>query len=355
MNSEPDIDLGHFLRRFFASQGAEIEALGDRLDVLAPERLARQIGIPTMSRLTVGSQDPGGFGVHFGSPLLEKIAEIACDSVPVTVVRLSFHYLKSQGFDRMAEQSFVFPGCRFEVKNTAVVQTDYVLLACRYLAQSDEQKEGLLPLTFHLETGTPVDNLQSMLDAVEKRFEPGGKNAAFSPGQLGAITQWVKRRVPEALEEKLASFRDSMNRRYRRDVANLEEYYAELEREMVAKLDRTGLSDHLIRERKEKIALIPAELAKKKDDLHKKYSIRVQVGLSGAMRINTPAVKLFCQATMGRKQIPVTAYYNPVGKVLDPLVCEGCGTGTYQANFCDRSHLLCSSCSFDCPVCRHPC
>lgn len=354
MNCEPDIDLGYFLRSFFTSQGAEIEANGDRLDVLSPKKLAQQIGIPTMSRLTVGNQDPGGFGVHYGSPLLEKISEIACNTVPITIVRLSFHYLKSQGFDRMAKEVFSFPGCRFQVKSTAVVQTEYILLTCRYLAQSDEQKEGLLPLTFHLDTGAPVDGMHTRLDAIEKQYVTGSKDAAFSPVQLDAVTHWIKRRTPKILEEKLSPFRDSMNRRYQRDVANLEEYYAELEQEMAGKLDRTGLSSQLKRERKEKIALIPVELAKKKDDLQKKYSVRVTVGLSGGMRIHTPAVKLFCQATMGRTKIPVGLYYNPIGKALDPMVCEGCGNGTCQAHFCGQSHLLCPSCSQNCPVCSHP-
>jgi hypothetical protein len=351
MNCEPDIDLGYFLRRFFSAQGAEIEAIGDRLDVLSPNTLARRIGIPTMSRLCIGNQDSDGFNVHYGSPLLEKIAEIACHAVPITTIHLSFHYLKSQGFEKMAKEDFSISDCRFQVKSTAVVQTEYILLNCRYLAQSDEQKEGLFRLTFHLETGAPVEGMHAMLDGIEKQYKAGGADTEFSPAQPEASSQWVKRRTPKKLEEKLAPFRDSMNRRYQRDVANLEEYFAELEQEMKGKLDRTGLSSQLIRERKEKISLIPVELAKKKDDLLKKYSVRVKVGLSGAMRLRTPAVKLSCQAIMGKREIPVSLYYNPINKKLDPLVCQGCGDGAYQVCFCAQAHLLCSSCSPNCPAC----
>ena len=351
MSSDANLNLEAFVRHFFTCQGAEIEENRGRLDVLAPRELARRIGIPTFSSLKIGEEDPDGFGVHYGSPLLEKMAEAACDTVPLTIVRLAFHYLKSQGFDRLLRDVFTILDAVINVKSTAAVQTEYLLLTCRFMAQSDEQKEGLVPLAFHLETGAPVSQIEAMLDATEKRFETGGIDAASAAENISLITQWVQRRAPKILEARIASFRESMNRRFRRDVTNLEEYYTDFKREMTKKLARPGLSPQLIQERKEKIDLIPDELTKKKDDLFKKYSINVELALSGAMLIRTPAVKLFCQATIGRRKKPLTLFYNPINKSLDPLVCEGCGDGTYQIHFCDGLHLLCSQCRPSCPVC----
>jgi hypothetical protein len=93
-----------------------------------------------------------------------------------------------------------------------------------------------------------------------------------------------------------------MNRRYQRDVNNLSEYYTELTNEMKKALKRPGLSAELMAERQEKIDLIPDEMTKKKEDLFKKYSIRVNLRLSSVMLIRTPAVKLFCRAEVGRRQ-----------------------------------------------------
>jgi hypothetical protein len=142
-----------------------------------------------------------------------------------------------------------------------------------------------------------------------------------------------------------------MNRRFKRDVANLEEYYSELKREMTAHLTRAGQSEQLIRERKAKIALIPAEMAKKKDDLFKKYSINVSLRLSGAILVRTPAVKLFCRATIGRWKKSFTLFYNPIDKSIDPIACEGCGDSAFHIGACDRLHLLCPNCAQRCPVC----
>jgi hypothetical protein len=351
MNSDPNRILETFVQRFFASHGADIEQGDTKLHVLTPRKLARQIGIPEFCSLKIGDPDDSDYGVHYGSPLLERIAEVACETVPFTVVQLTFHYLKSQGFARLLRDLFTFHGAVAQVDNAAEVKTDYLLLNCHYLAQSDEQKEGLVPLAFHLETGAPVGNLKTMLDVTEKTFEPGGLSAGLEDAKLRQITQWVQRRAPKIVEMQIESFRESMNRRFRRDVVNLEEYYSELQKEMAETLKRPGLTEQLILERKEKIALIPDEMAKKKDDLFKKYSIKVKLRLSGAMLIRTPAVKLFCRAAIGRRKINFPLYYNPIDKSLDPMVCAGCGDGTYQIYFCHKLHLLCPQCRPSCPVC----
>jgi hypothetical protein len=351
MNSDSNHSLDVFVERFFASRGAAIEKRGSRLDVLAPRQLAQRIGIPDFCSLNIGSEAPEGCSVQYGSPLLEKITQAAAERTPLAIVRLRFHYLKSQGFDRLVKASFTFHGAIVQVDNTAEVLTEYLLLTCHYLAQSDEQKEGLIPLAFNLETGALVGNLEAMLDTIEKAFEPDGPCSAFEAEKINAITRWVQRQVPKQVQDQIQPFRDSMNRRFNRDVANLEAYYTELKQEMTENISRAGLSEQLIQERQEKIALIPEEMAKKRDDLFKKYSIKVKLELSGAMLIRTPAVKLYCKATIGRRKKPLALFYNPIDKSLDPLVCDGCGHGTVHVHFCGRLHLLCPQCAQQCPAC----
>jgi hypothetical protein len=351
MSSDPNHSLEEFVERFLADRGAAIEKRESYLDVLSPRQLAQRIGIPDYCSLTVGSGAPEGLSVNYGSPLLEKIIQAAGAQIPLAIVRLRFHYLKSQGFDRLVKDVFTFRGAIVQVDNTAEVLAEYLLLTCRYLAQSDEQKEGLISLAFNLETGALVGNLEEMLDTTEKAFEPDGRCKPFEAEKIEAITQWVGQKAPHRVEAQIQPFRDSMNRRFSRDVANLEAYYAELKQEMTDNLSRSGLSEQLIQERKEKIALIPEEMAKKKDDLFKKYSIKVKIELSGAILIRTPAVKLYCKAAVGRHKKTFTLFYNPIDKSLDPLVCEGCGHDAVVVHFCGQFHLLCPRCIQHCPVC----
>jgi len=135
-------------------------------------------------------------------------------------------------------------------------------------------------------------------------------------------------------------------------LTSLEEYYTDLEQEMAASLERPGLSSQLIKERQEKISLLPDELARKTDDLFKKYSIRVKIKLCGAMLICTPAVKVLYRVSVGKKQQRLSMIYNPANKSMDPLVCRGCGLSAFNIHFCRHLHLLCPICNAECPVCK---
>lgn len=352
MSFDADHDLADFVRRFLTTRGAEIEAAGSRFNVLLPTELAGRLGIPEFCTLNLAGEGQGDVTVQYGRPVLEKMTDAACQRVPFTGLRLNFTYLKSQGFDNLVREQFSFFNGVVAVSGSAATLTDYIVLVCRYLLQSDEQKEDLLMLAFNLETGAPTDAMAALLDTVEKRPEPVPGAAAIGADQLERIQGWVQRRAPVVLEPHLSPFRDSMNRRYQRDVANLEAYYAGLKTEMEAALTRPGLSEDSIQGRIEKMGLLSGELSAKKEDLFKKYSITVQLRLCAALLVRSPAVKVLAGVAVGRAKKQLTFFYNPVLKALDPVVCAGCGQAAYQIQFCTRLHLLCRKCAQACPICR---
>jgi len=116
-------------------------------------------------------------------------------------------------------------------------------------------------------------------------------------------------------------------------------------------LTRAGLSDRLVQDRKEKIALLPEELARKRQDLVMKYSIRVKLIPCAALFMRTPAVRILCDLSVERQKRSVSLTYNPMTRALDPLVCEGCSRSITNVLFCSRRHLLCSCCEGKCRVC----
>ncbi len=339
------------MQRFFEFNGAAMEKRSGRLEVLLPEHLALRLNTPEHFSIATDEKAEETFAIHYGSPLLEKIVDAACDTAPLISCRLDFNYIKQQGFDRLIKDQFVFYNCVGRVESAAEVRTIYLLLVCRYLAQSDEQKEGLFELTFNLETGAVVAEMGGMLDTVERTFETDNAQAFWEAGRIREVLTWVQREAGRILEREIEPFQDSMNRRFRRDVANLEEYYQDLKEEMAESLKRPGISDQLISDREAKIALIPDELERKKADLYKKYSIRARLELCGGMQIRTPAVKILYRISVGRKQKQLSMIYNPVSKSMDPLVCDGCGNSTFNIRFCNHLHVLCPACATNCPVC----
>ena len=131
----------------------------------------------------------------------------------------------------------------------------------------------------------------------------------------------------------------------------LKNIYRDLEKEMKKTLRRHRLSEELVKERNEKIALLPRELERKRDDLFKKYSIRVDIEPCAAMLVSTPAIKVLYYVLIGKKRKNISLIYNPVTRMLDPLVCQGCGKSITTICFCDNLHLLCQACGEKCPLC----
>lgn len=357
MSFDTDMELEDFAHRFFKNHGAEVEKNNTGLEALLPESLSKQLNTTEYIRIdrgTSGESDSKGsdvYAINYGSQLLENIINVACNRTPLLACKLKFNYLKSQGFDRLIQEQLSFNGSVCKAVSWATINTEYLYLTCRYLAQSDEQKEGLVNLAFNLETGAYVRDMVPMLSLADRDFKTNKKTASFSDEKIREIMEWVKIQTKEAIARETGPFKESMTRRFRRDVTNLEEYYDSLKKEMEISLQRPGLSDELIKDRKDKIALLPDELDRKKDDLFKKYSIKVKIELCSAMLISTHAVKVLCRASIGKKNKELSFIYNPVTKSMDPAICQSCKKSTTSIYFCDHLHLLCTECGRKCPLC----
>ena len=352
MSYKPGQELVDFASRFLENRGAVLEINPSGFEALLPETLAELLETGDHIQVAGGSTADGKalYSIGFGSPLLEKMVSAACSKIPLLSCGLEFEYLKSQGFEKLIRKQLNFNGSAGKIESSAIIKTDYLFMTCRYVAQSDEQKQGLLRLVFNHETGALIPGMADMLSNVVRHFNKPPK-PVLNDAMLERIMEGIKKESEKILGQVMLSFKESMTRRFRRDVGNLEEYYDALKKEMEKSLERPGQSDDLIRDRKEKIALIPEELTRKKDDLFKKYSIRVNIEPCAAMFIKTPAVRILYRAMIGRKKKNLSLTYNPVTKAIDPLVCQGCGTSITSIYFCSHLHLLCHECNTKCPVC----
>lgn len=358
MSFKLDRDLEHFVYRFLENNGAELERNDKGFEALLPERLSRLLATPEYIRITNGPAPETGpdsgdeYSVNYGSRLLEKMVNEACGHVvPLVACQMEFDYLKSQGFERLIKEQLSFCGSVGRIDSWARIKTEYLFLTCRYCAQSDEQKEGLVGLVFNLDTGAHVPKMDDMLSLAPRVFKTGENTATWDALQIKKIMEWVRKQTKEAIAGEIGPFQESMTRRFMRDVANLEEYFASLKAEMEKGLERPGLTDQLIKGRREKIDLLPDELSRKKDELFKKYSIKVKIEPCAAMVISTLAIKILYRTSIGKKSKNLSLIYNPVTKSIDPLVCEACGRSVTNVHFCAHPHLICQVCSNRCPVC----
>jgi len=351
MNSKSDQELDQFLFRFLENRGAALERYDGGFEALLPEALSDLLEVTEHIRISDGVDS--GLNGHpfagYGSPFLDRILNVACGNVPLVSCRLEVDYLKSQGFDRLIGEQFRFYKFAGRIESTGTMNIHYLLLQCRYVAQSDEQKEGLIGLVLNCETGAYIPGMAEIFSDHKRDFQ-------LLPKQLGHDWRWEKAlahievHLEEVLREEILPFRESMRRRFHRDVANLEEYYHSLKAEMEKSLERPGLSEDLIKDRKEKIALLPGELIRKRDDLFQKYSIAVRVVPCAARLIRIPVVKIIYRLSAGKSQKTLSLIYNPVTHSLDPIVCQGCGKNIRNIYFSHHLHVLCSSCNKKSPL-----
>lgn len=350
MNSKDHTDLTFFVCRFLQDRGGVVEESANGFDVLLTEGTAQELEIAEHTFLNKDVSAPNSFA--YGSALLDKMVNASCATIPVINCALHLDYLKSQGFDSLVAKQFSFTNSIGEISSFEESPIDYILVTVSYLAQSDEQKLGLLPLAFNLDSGACVEKMTDLLDRFET--EPISKEEVPF-GDRSTVTnlvEWIESEIHDQLALVLEDFWDSMNRRYRRDSANLAEYYQSLEKEMRSSLERSSLSEDLVRDRLEKIALLPGELKRKDSDLYKKYSVTITIKPAAVMLLRAPGVKITYLARIGKRKKTLTLYYNPVTKKLDPFRCQGCGRTMTTITFCDNLHQLCPNCSNSCPACK---
>ncbi|WP_457551026.1 hypothetical protein [Desulfobacula sp.] len=353
-----DLDLAGFACRFLKDQGAILEPGNPVINALLPKELSQALEVEeyiSMARDTKEVKKYDGtalYPLEFQTPLLDKIVSMAGSAPPLLQADLKFTYIKTQGFDSLINDQFEFHRSKINIIGTGEIRTRYVLLTSRFLAQSDEQKEGLLDFSFNLDTGALAPGMHKMLVNAEKEYQTKTIQK-YTEKEIIQIHEWVSRYGPDAVEEGISKFVQSMNRRFNRDSLSLDQYYQALEKEMKESLSRTGISDKLKQEREAKIALIPDELGSKKKDLLNKYSIKVSFSPVAVLAVTTPCVKVFISLISGRKKKKISMIYNPVTKSMDPMVCQSCGTSTYSLGVCRKMHLNCISClGQSCSLCQ---
>lgn len=70
------------------------------------------------------------------------------------------------------------------------------------------------------------------------------------------------------------------------------------------------------------------------------------------MWIKIPAVRVLLKTMADRKRLNMSAIYNPVTKLLDPMACQGWGKTVTSLFFCDHLHVLYGACRNSCNVCK---
>ncbi|MGA7874922.1 MAG: hypothetical protein WCA08_04605 [Desulfoferrobacter sp.] len=319
MNQAGDPELLSFAAEILERQGALVEPLDDRLSTLLPQNLAESLKLP--EETVLGGEDAP---LLYGSPLLDRLVQLATKDVPVAYGQIEVPYIKKAGFEQRIGEDISFVDGQVRVTNRAEARTTYIVLICHYVALSDERKEGLVQVGIHEGSGARIDGLAQVWQELKPVFFLPGNVPPHFPVHLEETLAAAMRRARIEAEEDLAEFFRSMERRLRRDVKSTREYYEALRKEMQANLRQASLAEQQRSEREAKIADLPAEMDRKIIDLEQKYQVQVSLTGRAAIRFLVDIAQVFVELRYRKYRRSIRLIWNPITRRLDPLVCEAC-------------------------------
>mgnify|MGYP000630282694 CR=1 FL=1 len=320
------------LRRMLEPHDA-VDVVGEAADATEAETAVEELD-PDLLLLDVQMPDANGFD------LLERL-----DDVP--------HVVFVTAYDEYAIRAFEVNALDYLVKPVEEERLAEALETVQEQAALSGEAMGPAPQPDPDESEEP-----DTLTADDQVFVKDGRRCWFV--RLGEVRLFeaagnytrlyfgteepLVHRSLSSLEDRLAPFRQSMNRRFQRDIENLEEYFRSLEQEMQKNLEKPGLSEAARKDRQAKIEAIPAELESKKQDLFKKYSIKVRLQPAALMQIRTPAKKIACRLSIGKQRRQFFLTYNPVTRNIDFPPCTRCHKPLSHIHFDSQLKPVCVAC-----------
>ena len=341
MASDPE--LVDFCADLIERGGGVVDSETPGLPALLPAGLALELGVPEELHL-----DSEKAPLLYGAPFLDSLIGFATKDAPVAYGQIQPLYLKKAGFEQLFGKDISFTDGLVRIGGRAEARTTYIVLTCRYLALSDERKEGLVQIAIHEGSGALIDGFEDLVEEFRPRFFQPGTVPSHFPVHLDRSLENGMRRVRALVREQLSDFLTSMERRLQRDAANTREYYEALAGEMEAGLSHPNLVETQREERRAKISELPSEMARKIEDLEQKYQVRISVTACAAVRLLVDVVQLLVELKHRKLNRSLRVIWNPITRGLDPLGCELCHVTSYRV--CPTQHgselrLFCSSCS----------
>ena len=343
--------------------GGVVEPSGEgSLAVLLPPAVANALGVPEETTLRV-SPVTGNAGsvapeaslekdkshvLTYSTETLEKLSSMIRDRGHLVERRTNRLYLKQQGIHASVRAHFSPVNGIGNVKSSHERTISYLICNVQYTAFSDERTEGMVEVAVNEFTGLPVDEIRSILSWADS---VPVSTAAVERKPTAQICQALVRTSRRSIGRELQQFQESLQRRLRRDIKRVSEYYGSLIHELEDKIRRKGLQGEERATEMQRVEAIQVELRKKLIDQRERYAVKVAVQCLNAMRLYVDVVVVLFEVQRRERTRELVLIWNPIKKGFENLGCDECGNELWSFRMCDEvPHILCEQCSV-CPAC----
>jgi len=330
--------------------GAAVEKNGEYLEALVPDEAAKILHTPEVAKLYFNPERAQRDGelVSFQSDFVDRLFVLMNGTGSYAHLSLQELYLK-QNTKSAAEQRFAALNGLGRALDAVERRLSYALFNFKYVAVSDEKKEGLVTAIINEHTLAEVSGMAAYLEwavAAEKSHH------ADLPAQpFAGVYQAACHSVETVIRRELADFSKSLNRRLQRDIARLSEYYESLMTEIRRKIARRNLAGKEREDEESRIRATQMELERKIVDQREKYAMKISVEPVNLMRIFMPVMAVNFEVRFRKAAREIPLVWNPLTKDFEAQNCQGCVIGLYHFYVCEEKlHTVCADC-FKCAGC----
>ena len=353
------VTLGQLTERLLEMEGAAVARIDpDGLEVVAPEHVRRALDLPELARLGFGHElPPDSERAGLDSEFAERLEELLGERGRRVRLAGSDDPAAPSSLDRLLERTLVLDNATYRLRGVERAWTTYVIPTFRYVARSDDRREGLVAFALNAATGSVLEDPSPLLEA---RLRPCGPVSSDVPELSAEALARVSASVlPTLIEARLAPFLAGMGRRIRRDTLRLLDYYGRLREECLSKLEKLetrtdeGEAAPLARRERQRLESIAGEHGAKLEDLGRRYAVVVEVECLQTVEIVAPVHRLDVEIRRRKATRRVGLDVNPFTRRLDPPPAEDGHAGSGARVVCDGAlHLVSRAGHAPCPSCE---
>ena len=350
--------------KFLEREGAAIESIEPfGLEVLAPTHVQDLLGLPELGRLGFGPDLPAGAQrVSIESDLVDGLLCMLGERGRRTRIVVTADNPRPRSPERLLNDALVLGNATYRLQAIESAWTTYVIPTFRYVARSDDQREGLVSFAINATTGSLVDEIDYLVEAARAAHAPDGGASphtdSLSPEGLADI---ASRALPGRIEARLGPFLRGMERRLQRDAARLHDYYGRLRGESLAKLDRRaargeGPNDSEAGRREAlRLTAIVREHAAKLEDLQQRFALVVEVHWVQTLEVVIPVQRFTFELRRRKSTRSMKLDADALARRLEPLACEYRYVTERLRLVCDDAlHLVSKEGFAPCGACNKP-
>jgi hypothetical protein len=361
--------LREFVADFLESEGAAVMAVEpDGLDVLAPESVRAALGLPELARLGFGRELPqGAMPVRLEDDWLDRFERLLGDRGRLVERKFLLDNSARPPGDaqHLIDRAMPLANAVWRLNCADPAWTRCMLLAFRFVAVSDERREGLIWIGFNQGTGAALDEeivsrLRASL-ARDENWQATGPVDRHVAGEAWPVAKLAARAAPFAehfVRRDLESFLRAMRRRLDRDCNRVHEYHDDLRRAAQIRLGATQFAsgdkaDADRRREAMRVTAIEREYAGKLEDLRHHYALRVTVEWVQAWLLLTPVVRHQVLIRRRKGERILTLDWHSTVRMMERPACDfGLGLERARVVCDDRLHLTEPAGQAPCPSCH---